>query len=126
MKLSQFIGKSQLSALRSLVKGEEGEFFVGKVTELKRVIASMPKVYETDGQGESAVAHLHYFMGGFDWYITERDYDGEQYQAFGLADLGYGLELGYISIQEIISHGAELDLYFQPKTVGEILAKRAA
>ena len=31
--------------------------------------------------------------------------------------------MGYISIDELIKHGAELDLYWNPKTVGEIKAK---
>jgi hypothetical protein len=33
----------------------------------------MPQTGETDGQGDKAVAHLHYFMGQFDFWITERD-----------------------------------------------------
>ena len=43
-----------------------------------------------------------------------------QIQAFGLANLGYGAELGYICIKELIEHGIELDLYWTPKTLGEV------
>ena len=44
-------------------------------------------------------------------------------QAFGIADLGKGRELGYISIPELLENGAELDLYYtEPKTIGELLA----
>ena len=32
-----------------------------------------------------------------------------------------GAELGYISIPELLENGAELDLYFKPVTIGEIL-----
>ena len=80
----------------------------------------MPRGYEQDGKGDSAIAYLHYFTGSCDWYITERDTTDEQHQAFGLADLGYGPELGYISVQELIENGAELDLYFEPKPLKEI------
>ena len=41
-------------------------------------------------------------------------------QALGLANLGYGGELGYISIQELIDAGVELDVYWTPKTIGAI------
>jgi len=80
----------------------------------------MPKTYETAGQGKAAVAQLHYFIGGCDWYITERDMLAEQHQAVGLADLGGGVEQGYISIVEVIAAGAELDLYWMPKPLSEI------
>ena len=83
----------------------------------------MPQTYEQDGMGEQAIAHLHYFTSGCDWYITERDSDpdGEgQIQAFGSANLGYGPELGYISIKELLENGAELDLYFTPCTLSSL------
>ena len=74
----------------------------------------------------SALAHLHYFIGGCDWWIVEKDSDPDQagqVQAFGIADLGMGAELGYISIPELLENGAELDLYYtEPKTIGELLA----
>lgn len=43
-----------------------------------------------------------------------------QLQAFGLADLGYGGELGYISIVELLECGAELDLHWTPQTLAEV------
>ena len=77
----------------------------------------MPKTYEQDGNGGDAIVSLHYFKGGMEWYILERDKSDEQEQAFGLADLGDGGELGYISIQELIENGAEIDLYFTPHPI---------
>jgi hypothetical protein len=47
---------------------------------------------------------------------VEKDADPDhvgQMQAFGIADLGMGAELGYISIPELLENGAELDLYFK-------------
>lgn len=123
LKLNQFIGKNQLTTINQLSRGEEGKFFRDKLKEIKTVIDSMPKTYETDGQGNEAIIHLHYFSGGSDWYITERDMGDEQIQAFGLADMGYP-ELGYISISELIKLNVELDFYWKPKTLGEIRSEK--
>ena len=80
----------------------------------------MPVTYETNGQGMEATAFLHHFTGGADWYITELDIEAVQLQAFGLADLGHGGELGYISLVVILRCGAEVDLYWTPKKLAEI------
>lgn len=118
--LKQFIGKSQLSAIGMGIRGEEGQFFKDKLIEVANVIRAMPKTYGQDGMGDKAIAYLHYFKGGGDWHITEKDMEDEQLQAFGLANLGYGGELGYINIQELIDAGVELDLHWTPKTIGQI------
>ena len=121
--LTAFIGRSQMSAITSAMRGEEKQFFFDKVVELQKQIQSMPKTYETDGQGDKAIAYLHYFKGSGDWYITEKDSEDEQLQAFGLSDLGYGGESGYISIVELIKMNVEIDLYWTPKSVGAIKGK---
>lgn len=125
--LKQFIGKSQLSVMGAGVRGEEGQFFKDKFVEVAKVIEGMPKTYGTDGQGDKAIAYLHYFKGGADWYITEKDSDTDsegQIQAFGYADLGQGGgELGYISIKELIGMNVELDLHWSPKSIGAIKGK---
>ena len=89
------------------------------------VANKMAKIYEQDGKGDDAIVYLHYFhASGADWYITERDISDEQHQAFGLADLGMGFpELGYISIEELKSVGAELDIHWTPKTLGAVKVK---
>lgn len=118
-----FVGPFQRQAIYSAMQGEEGAFFRDMVISLIDKFATMPETYEQDGIGESAVAYLHYFTPGADYYITERDSDpdGEgQVQAFGSADLGYGPELGYISIKELLENRAELDLYFIPCTLASL------
>ena len=131
MELQHFIGKNQLSAIKSACKGEEGEYFMQKIRSLITQIETMPKTYETDGHGDEAIAALHYFNGGSDWYIIERDagspddvIQGIQQQAFGLVRLnGYETEICYISIQELIENNVEIDLYYTPKTIKAIKAK---
>jgi hypothetical protein len=127
--LRGFIGSSQLQALGDAMRGEEKQFFFDKMAALDSLVSTMPQTYQQDGLGDQAIVSLHYFRGSMDWYITERDSDpdGEgQIQAFGLADFGDGGELGYISIVELIAAGIELDLYFEPKTLGQIRAKATA
>jgi hypothetical protein len=124
--LLNFISNSQLLAIKAGVSGEESKFFRDKLKEMSTVVATMPQTYDQDGKGQEAIAYLHYFTGGCDWYITEKDKGaeddkqrGKQYQAFGLAKI-HEAELGYISIQELIENQVELDLYWTPKTLGEI------
>ena len=126
----EFTSKEQFQAMRAGLRCEEAQHFQDKFMEYGERIATMPKTYEQDGKGDEAIAYLHYFNAGQDWYITEKDTEtpeeSGQHQAFGLADLGYGGELGYISIVELVKAGVELDLYFKPKTLAEIKAKKAA
>lgn len=121
--LARFINPAELETIGNAASGEEGEFYKAKLVELAELVGSMPCTYETDGQGDQAVAHLHYFSRDCDWYITERDQEEEQLQAFGLAYI-WEEELGYISIQELIEAGAELDLYWTPKTLAQVKAER--
>lgn len=129
LNLKQFIGKKQLQILRDCCKGEEGEYFILKIKELQNTIATMPTTHETDGQEFEAAAHLHYFNGSSDWYITERDgFEEDQLQAFGFACLNGDFEmaeLGYISIKELILYGAELDLHWNVKPISKIMGKIA-
>ena len=103
------------------------------MVDLEEQIATMPKTYETDGTSGKDLATLHYFMGGSDWWIIEKDagspddeVEGVQAQAFGLACLNgdvQNAEMGYISIAELISHGVELDLYYKPERISGIKAR---
>ena len=128
--LEGFICKDELYGLRSGMRGEEKQFFFDMIVEIAEIVSTMPKTYEQDGKEDQAVAYLHYFRGNQDWYITEKDMETPeepgQHQAFGLADLGHGGELGYISIVELVKAGVELDLYFKTQTLGEIRANQAA
>lgn len=119
--LGHFINPAQLQTMRTLSRGEEGKFFTDKMKELAQTFATMSKPYQTDGQRDNAVAVLHYFGRGGDWYIIERDSTDEQHQAFGIACLtGEYPEKGYISIAELLENGVELDLHWTPKTIGEL------
>ena len=123
-----FLYRGQLAVLISMCLDEESTFFIRQLIELARKIKRMPVTYEQDGLGKQAIVHLHYFRGGSDWYITEKDALGGVAQAFGYVILNgdfHCAEFGYISIEEIVQYGAELDLCFRPCTLAQILAEKA-
>lgn len=117
----QFLSRGQFKTIADAMKGEEGRFFIDKAKVLAQLIEGMAKTYEQDGKGDDATAYLHYFKGSGDWYITEKDASGKgTEQAFGLAELGQGGELGYISIDELVRNNVELDLHFDPKSLAAL------
>jgi hypothetical protein len=125
--LRGFIGDSQLRVIRDGCRSEEKQYFFDKLVEMAGIVTRMPKTYDTNGRGDNAVAYLHYFSSSCDWFITEKDEDSDgegQIQAYGLADLGYGGELGYISIAELITLNVVLDLHFTPCTLAQIKARQ--
>lgn len=89
---------------------------------LKNRIINMPRPYETNGQKENAIVHLHYNHDRSHWFITERDSSEEQLQAYGYACINGDLlfaEFGYISIEELIRSGVELDLNWKPRKMAD-------
>ena len=118
--LKNFISKQQLSSLEYLLKSEEKQYAKEKIDYFFELIQKMPKTYETDEQGDQAIAYLHYYKSSIDFFVTEKDVETEQLQAFGLVNMNSELELGYISIKELLELNFELDLNFTPKTLEEI------
>ncbi len=115
----------QFEVITDAMLDEECDHFTALAARIHATWQAMPTTYATDAQGRAALAQLHYFIGGCDWWIVEKDADPDgagQVQAFGIADLGMGRELGYISIPELLENGAELDLYFKPQPIGDLLA----
>lgn len=120
--LEKFISKSQLKVLNYYANnGSEKLYFQTLLKKWENDISKMPKTYEQDGKGDDAIIYLHYYTAGSDFYITERDVNNEQNQAFGLVCLnGNYPELGYISINEMKDLNVEFDLNWVQKTVKQI------
>jgi hypothetical protein len=94
----------------------------------KAEIKSLPPLGATDGQGDDAVAWVHWFTPSWDWWATE--YDPETGDMYGYVH-GFDDEWGYFSLVELeeimrekplglIQGGIERDLHWTPKTIGEI------
>lgn len=135
MNFENYIGKNQLEMIRKIGRSREGDFMIKIMADLEKTIDAMPQTYETDGLGDEAPATLHYFLGASDWYIVEKDAgspdddaedQGKQMQAFGFTCLNgdkQNAELGYISIQELIECGVEIDLYYKPEKIGDVVRR---
>lgn len=81
-------------------------------------LARIPRLYETEHIPlQDKIVHLHFFIGGSDWYVTE--YDGNDL-FFGFAILNNDMgnsEWGYVSFAELKSisiHGIEIDCELEP------------
>ena len=120
-RLQGFIPQGQAPAIAELFHGQDGAHYRDKINALYERISSMPETYGQDGLGDDAIAYLHYFTGSYDCYVTEKDMETEQHQAFGMASMGYGFELGYVSLVELTAvPGMEIDLYFEPQKIGNL------
>jgi hypothetical protein len=79
----------------------------------KAELEKLPPLYSQDGKGERAIALVHFFTGGYDFFASE--FDPEEGLFFGVAKL-FERELGYASADEFASLGKlERDLYWTPK-----------
>ncbi len=86
----------------------------------------IPKLYSTEKQligDRTAYARYFFPMGAYTAYLLE--YDPKERLGFGAVTMGYGWELGYMSLDEmeevkIHGLGIERDLYFSPTKLHEI------
>ena len=82
-----------------------------------------PTTAQMHGPARGAIAHWHFTKGASDYWIIAKDTGASQSHAYGLASISYVHavpEPGYISLPDILSQDAQLDLFFEPLTVAEI------
>ena len=83
----------------------------------KELISSIPKLYETEEQTDP-IAYIKLFLENWTWFITEISIDKNI--CFGYVISPFGAELGYFSLEEIMSIrvslglSVERDLSFKP------------
>lgn len=86
----------------------------------------LPKLYATEKQligDRTAYARYFFPMGAYTAYLLE--YNPKERLGFGTVTMGYGWELGYLSLDEmaevkVYGLGIERDLYFDPTPLHEI------
>lgn len=125
-KVKDFLNYSEFQVVK-----QNPQEFSDSINNIYKYVKELPEIYATEDI-EDKIAYLHYFSSSSDWYIIELqrgdifDNDmGIQFEAFGYAILNGDMqnsEYGYMSINEIKKY-AELDLYFDPKKMSEILQK---
>jgi len=119
-----YIPAPELKAIEEGLDGEEGKYFQDLLKNLRARIEQIPRLYETEHEGKTAIARLHYFAGGTDIFITELN--PETGEAFGYTCLNgdrENAELGYISLPELVSIDImQLDLHFDDNiTIQDII-----
>lgn len=119
LMLRPYLCRNQRLGLIQLLCGEERAWYRQRLREMLNVISGIPALYATEGQGEQAVAHLHYFTSRADFYFTELDRESEDLPSFGLAIIT-DAELGHLNLTEVLANGGELDLHWKPLTIAEI------
>lgn len=90
-------------------------------------LKKLPKLYSTDESPlKDKIIHMHYFIGGCDWYVAE--YDQRDRLFFGYAILNndlYNSEWGFSSLDELKAinvRGIEVDrdLHWRIRPVSEV------
>ena len=90
----------------------------------KEIANKLPALYSQDGKGGETIAYVKYFTPDSSWTWYGCEYGGENI-FFGLVD-GHEKELGYFSLSELqslrgpLGLPVERDLWWKPKTLGEI------
>jgi hypothetical protein len=95
----------------------------------KAIQRTLPALYSTDGQEDAAVVKVKFFSIASDhrWFATE--FEPETGTFFGLVTCHGEGELGYFSLDELLSlkwHGVpaiERDSGFRPTTLSEVRKK---
>lgn len=119
------IPRRQMAFIKELAKdSEEVEALTDQLLEVTKQTRLAPNLRETDGQGKKAMVVLHYFAGSSDWWIVEVDPNEKTF--FGWVSLNGGEpECGYIDVAELVWQNVEIDLYWRPKSVEEVLSVRS-
>ena len=91
----------------------------------KEIQEKLPPLYANEDIGLAALALVKFFTPDSNWTRYAREFDGEDI-FFGLVS-GFAVELGYFSLAELESVRGPLklpierDLYFEPKTLKELM-----
>ena len=87
----------------------------------------LPPLYSGEELGLMAIALVKFFTPDSNWTWYASEFDGEDL-FFGLVS-GFEIELGYFSLSELQSVKGSLglpierDLYYEPKTLKELMEK---
>ena len=91
----------------------------------KAQLSRIPEIYATEEiETDDKIIHMHFFIGGCDWWVTE--FDGEN-TFFGFVNLNNPqlAEWGYFTLNELDTINingihVDRDLHWQPKKFSAI------
>lgn len=93
--------------------------------QMKEEISKSYPLYSQDEKGENAMCIAKFFIGSWTWYITEGNFEGDDFIMYGIIINGTGDEYGYVSLNEMESINIrgfqiERDLYFKNQPLKDI------
>jgi len=96
-------------------------------------LACIPRLYTTEHTPlQDKLIHLHFFIGGCDWYICEIDETHEYMWGFVVLNQDFqNAEWGYVSLAELVSIRVgfvevDCDLYWKVRSAMEVANIRKA
>lgn len=132
--LEPYLPPHQAEAIKSNLRGEEGEYFMQLLCDLAEQFMFAPRTYD-QSDVRDPIAHFHYFKGGYDCYVTELDIgdpecpdDLTQHQVRAYARYDHMpeyAELSYAHFPELFESKVDLDFHWEPTPLSEIKRKHA-
>jgi hypothetical protein len=132
--LTHFIPPDQWKVTRDMIRSsEEKDFFISAILRLAAFVEAMPQTYQN--KDSDPYVWLHYFGGGYDSWLIEKDkgdkddpVKGVQHEAFGYVrweHMPECAEVGYVSLPEAFQHMRflNLDYHFTPCRLSELKAR---
>ena len=96
-------------------------------------LSQLPAFYSTEHVTlKEKVIHMHFFLGGCDWYAVEYDPENKTFFGFVILNNDYEMaEWGYFSLEELCSIKVEYleidrDLHFTPTKAIDVASIRKA
>lgn len=93
----------------------------------------LPDFYSTEKTPlKEKMIHMHFFLGGCDWYAAECDSESQTFFGFAILNNDYDMaEWGYFSLKELCDLKVQFlevdrDLHFTPRKAKEIERIRKA
>ena len=127
--LRPFLSAQQWAGIAKAFRGSDAAHFMELAARIAARVRLMQKADDQEGQGAWATVQLRYFLSACDWYIVNLDPVAGVERAAGFVTReGASLDADpvIISVAELVACGAQLDLYFPPRSVGQLRAERAA
>ena len=95
-------------------------FSNGQMVLTKDIERKLPPLYSQDGEGEAAIAQVKFFTVVADWTWYASEYAADTGVFFGLVGSPYATELGYWTIDDLMSIqvgvlGVERDKAWTPR-----------
>ena len=93
--------------------------------QIKRILPALYSTENTPCDEKKIICRFFNPTGMQEWKIAEGSQEGEDWILFGLADLGFGAEWGYISLNELealdvgFGLGIERDILFETRSERE-------